>query len=190
MKYKSLLICALALASFATAARADEVTFTGSTSGSFNHPNADLTFAPSAFSETTFSGNAALPVGSFSTHGLGYTPGATDTFTLTITFTAPLGISGGQGPTFTATITGAVSTTNGQLTIDFGSTPTHFTFNDAGHLGSFDLLVDKTVIKANQTIAFNAAITNATVPDGGSAVTLFGIALIGLGVLRRKLRLA
>ena len=109
---------ALVIATFAVftlsqgVARADEVTVSGSTTGSITGAP-QLTFTGNDF----FTGTTALGIGSLSgPNSLGRFGLATDslqvvsgTFTLNVTFTAPAGIAGGQGTTYTATIVGSVS---------------------------------------------------------------------------------
>src|SRR2546423_9762663 len=91
-------------ATFGTA-RADEVTITGSTTGSVTGAP-QLTFSGTDF----FTGTTALGIGSLSgSNSLGSfflstapTQSLIGSFTMNVTFTAPTGISGGQGASHTA----------------------------------------------------------------------------------------
>ncbi len=95
-----------------SSARADEVTITGSTTGTVTGVP-PLTFTGNA----NFNGTTALGVGSLSgPNSLGSFFLSTSplqplagTFTLNVTFAAPTGINGGQGTAYTATILGSVS---------------------------------------------------------------------------------
>src|SRR5215216_5247920 len=113
-----------AVAFFAMAAgeaRADEVTISGSTTGTVSGVS-QLTFAGTP----SFTGTTALGTGSLSgVNNLGTFSLATPplqplsgSFTLNITFTVPTGIAGGQGSTFTATVTGSVSPNVNQGGVD------------------------------------------------------------------------
>lgn len=137
--------CLLALA--AAEARADQVTLSGSTSGSFTTAGPagtntgptllGLQFISSTFDVTTVGGSASLngppanpnTSGSANVNNLGsfYLQPPPDltldsyngaSFALDITFDAPLGINGGQTATFTATLTGQV--VNTQLVDSYG----------------------------------------------------------------------
>src|SRR3989442_1413041 len=99
------------------AARADEVTISGTTTGTTTV--SQLSFTGNSLG---FTGTTALGIGSLSgVNNLGtffLTPDTLQmlngTFTLNITFTGPTGITGGQGATYTATIIGSVSPTTNQ----------------------------------------------------------------------------
>src|SRR5260370_7028953 len=143
-------------------ARADEVTITGSTTGSI--PGApQLTFTGSAFTGTTALGIGSLSgpnsLGSFflSTSPLQPLAG---TFTLNVTFTAPSGIGGGQGTTYTATILGSVSPNidQGGVNVQFSNPTQAFTFNNGTTTGTFSLPFPNLFIKparpATQTPGF------------------------------------
>jgi hypothetical protein len=191
MKYKLLLVCALAIASMATVVRADEITVTGTTSGTFSltgtNNNNELTFTGTAFSETTFDGNAGFALGQITQHASAVTHNYNgETFTLTVTFTAPPGTSGPGN--FTATLTGSVNTLgNGSVFFNFANdhnNPQHFTF--AG--GSFDFYVDD-ITSGRGTRDLQGGVTNVHIPDGGSTLALLGMAMVGAAALRRKLGL-
>src|SRR3989440_1758360 len=147
---RSLFLCLVALAFLTLAqseARANEVTISGSTTGTVvGVPQ--LTFTGNA----SFTGTTALGIGSLSgSNSLGSfflstapTQALNGTFTLNITFTAPTGITGGQGTTYTATIVGSVSPNiaQGGVNIHFTSPTTqNFTFSNASGSGTFSLTV-------------------------------------------------
>src|SRR2546421_415168 len=133
---RSLFLCLVALAFLTLAqseARADEVTLSGSTTGSVTGVP-QLTFTGHAFTGTTalgfgaLSGSNNLGTLSLSTSSLQSVSGS---FALNVTFTAPTGITGGQGSTYTATITGTVSpnVNQGGVFVHFNSPTQTFTFS-------------------------------------------------------------
>jgi hypothetical protein len=192
MKYKLLLVCALAIASMATV-QAAEITVSGNTTGSFsatgNSTNGHLSFTGTAFTGTTSGGFAGFTLGQLSLVG-GPQTFTGQSFTLTVTFTAPP-TTGPNPGTFTATLTGSVNSTgNGGVNFNFANdflNPQTFTFNG----GSFQFYVDDVTVGGNKTgVDLTGGVLGATtIPDGGSTVALLGMAMVGAAALRRKLGL-
>src|SRR5690348_4738594 len=113
-------------------ARADEVTISGSTTGTVSGvPRLTFNGSPN-FTVTTALGVASLiglnnNLGTFtlSIAGLGQAESVAGSFTLNITFTGPAGIAGGQDRSFNANLTGTISPFSGfeGVLIDFDNTP-------------------------------------------------------------------
>ena len=182
-------LCFVVFAS--TAARADEVTIRGATSGSFTNLGGTTTGATlmglqyinSSFDVTTtngartLNGAAANPAGT-NLNNLGsfyITPPADptldnyngSTFTLVINFDAPSGIAGGQMATYTAALTGIVEriglTQSYSVNVRFDNPVQTFTFTRAdGATGAFTLTVNDVLgITPNFARAITGTISNA-----------------------------
>jgi hypothetical protein len=194
---KPLALSIAAIAFFTLAqgvARADEVTITGSTTGVVSGVP-QLTFTGNA----NFTGTTNLGIGSLSgpnslgSFFLSTAPSqlVAGNFTLNVTFTVPSGIAGGQGATYTATITGSVSPNinQGGVTIDFDNTPQVFTFNDGTNTGSFSLTVADLFVQSGQAANLTAGFTGAQNPIPEPATMLLlgtGLSGIAAGVRRRR----
>lgn len=177
-------------------ARADEVTLTGSTTGTVVGVP-PLTFTGNA----NFNGTTALGIGSLSgpnslgSFFLSTAPiqALNGSFTLNVTFTVPSGIAGGQGTSYTATIQGSVSpnVNQGGVNITFANPSQTFTFNDGVNAGSFSLSVNNVFVQSGQSANLTAGITGQQNPIPEPATMfLLGTGLAGVAARIRKRRKA
>ena len=183
------------------AAHADTMNFVGSTTGVFtqNGTTTDktLTFNSGNFDVTT-STNGFVSVGttsttnSFGTFRLtnGTADYTNDPFQLTILFTNPTGINGGQNSTFSATVIGSVTRgSGGGVNVSFSPSTQSYTFANGVQSGSFTLNLNNVAITNGSTSAVTGFIQSTTVaatPEPNSLMLLGTGFVSAAGMLMRR----
>ncbi|MCP9496504.1 MAG: PEP-CTERM sorting domain-containing protein [Pyrinomonadaceae bacterium MAG19_C2-C3] len=182
-------------------ARADEVTVSGTTTGSFSNP-AGISFTPGSFTATTANGVAVIG-GNTSTTTNGSNFGAITlpdgntsfdgrTFTLVVTVTAPAGITGGNPATFNATLTGTITNNprGGGVIVTFTNPSQSFTFNNGTTSGAFSLTVQNVFVFPGQTAEIRGILQGSqtgAIPEPATLI-LLGTGLTGVAARIRKRR--
>ena len=192
-----MLVAALAIGT--GVAHADSMVFSGTTTGVFSTTNTStdqtLSYTGGAFNGTTSNSGYISFGGNGSNFGnltlsAGTAAFNNDPFALTITFSAPTGIAGGQNSIFNATVFGSVTApTDGGATITFDPSATKYTFSNGATSGSFTLNLNNVSVFAGQTASVTGYITSvssAATPEPNSLMLLGTGFVSAAGMLMRR----
>lgn len=205
MKIVAKLLTAAIISAGTLAAHADPMTFAGTTTGSFTGAAgtstatvSTLTFNGGTFNDTT-ANNGFVAIGNNGTSDNfgAFTLSASTAsynnqpFTLTILFSMPTGINGGQSSNFAATINGDVTSTNGGVEVTFTNPSKTFTFTNGTQTGTFTLNLNNVAIgtgnQAPITGYINSTTTSVAPTPEPSSLMLLGTGLLSAaGVALRK----
>ncbi len=188
-----------------SSAFADEVTVNGNTTGSFNMgptgstaTSSGLVFTGGTFTVTTVDGFTAIgnvnvaddSLGTFTLSNAAHTFTG-ESFRLFVNFTAPTGIAGSTTATYTAALTGTVSSDGlGGVFFDFNNTPQTFSFANGGTTGTFTLSVNDVSVNAGGVVALSGNVTGSQtnpIPEPATMILLgSGLAGVVAKVRRRR----